>query len=150
MTNCSLSFFLHLQSNRRRWQCHCHILRSKKMKKKKNESSWFLQEEEEIEKDNRWHHRYLLRNKIKCRKQKRRRRRELTFELALLSPPWSSSCFRTPTAHHIEAPLVGALLKLPALVDFTLLKFWASQAFPRSEALVMKVSAKGVGWGGGQ
>jgi hypothetical protein len=61
--------------------------------------------------------------------QKIRRRRELTFKFPLLPPPWISSCFCTPTYHHIEAPLVGALLKLPALeapMDFIFLKLWAT------------------------
>jgi hypothetical protein len=55
--------------------------------------------------------------------------------------------------HHVEAPLVGALLKLlalEALVDFMFLKLRATQALSRSEALAMEVSAKGGGWGGGQ
>jgi hypothetical protein len=54
----------------------------------------------------------------------RRRRRELTFKLPLPTTLklllLSHSCY-----HHIEAPLVGALLKLPALeapVNFAFLK----------------------------
>jgi hypothetical protein len=34
-------------------------------------------------------------------------------------------------------------------MDIALLKHWATQALSRSKALVMEVSAKGGGWGGG-
>jgi hypothetical protein len=49
--------------------------------------------------------------------------------------------------HHVEATLVGAVLKLPALkahVDIMLLKLQATQALSRSKALVMEVNALGL------
>jgi hypothetical protein len=50
--------------------------------------------------------------------------------------------------HHVEAPLVGAFLKLPTLeasMDFVFLKLYATEALFRSEALVMEVNSKGSG-----
>jgi len=60
-----------------------------------------------------------------------------TLKLLLLS----RSC-----CHHLEAPLVGALLKLLALeahVDITFSKLWATQALARSKAQAMEVNALG-------
>jgi hypothetical protein len=55
--------------------------------------------------------------------------------------------------HHVEAPFVGAFLKLPTLeafTDFVFLELCAIEALFRSEALAMEVNTKGSGWGRGQ
>ncbi len=109
--------------HKRRWQWHCCHLIHSKKNAKKD---FFIRKEEEKGA-------YLQAPTFTT-----------TLKLLLLS----RSC-----CHHVEAPLVGALLKLPTLeahVDFALLKLWATQALFRLEALVMEASAKGGGWGGGQ
>ncbi len=55
--------------------------------------------------------------------------------------------------HHVEAPFVGALLKLPTFetfMDFTFLELSAIEALYTSEPLAMEMNTKGSGWGRGQ
>jgi len=94
----------------------------------------------------RWCHHHLLRNK---EKKNKKRRGDVNLPS---SSHFSSSCFYAPIATTLklltmsnthEAP-ISSCFHTPAA---TTLKLLTSSTF---EALVMEVSTKGGGWGGGQ
>ncbi len=114
------------------WWCHCHLLCNKKKKKEEEEEEedndiviFFFEARRRDRRRLWWHHGHFL-----CSKKMQKIRKE-EEKGTYLQPPTSATTLKLfllwrSCCHHVEAPFVGALLKLlwiSRFWSFELLKF---------------------------